>query len=73
VDLPVATAYAFGLLLLRTAALCMAAPIFGAKVVPARVRLGLAMALSFAVWSGAGAPAVAPPPGLLGLAAAAAS
>lgn len=72
-DLPVATAYGFGLLLLRTLALCAAAPILGAKVVPPRVRLGIALALSFAVWSGAGAPAVAPPPGLLGLAAAAAS
>lgn len=72
-DLPVATAYGYGLLLLRTAALCTAAPILGAKVVPARVRLAVAIALSFAVWSGAGAPAVAPPAGLLGLAAAAGS
>jgi flagellar biosynthetic protein FliR len=73
VDVPVATAYGFGLVLLRTAALCLAAPILGARVVPGRVRLAIALTLSFAIFNGAGAPAVAPPAGLLGLAAAAAS
>ena len=71
--LPVATAYGFALLLFRVAALCMTAPILGARVVPARIRLGIAMAVSFAVFTGAGSPAVTPPAGLGGLAAAAAS
>jgi flagellar biosynthetic protein FliR len=72
-DAPIATAYGFGLVLLRTAALCTTAPVLGAKVVPARIRLGLALVLAFAVFSGAGAPAVPPAAGLAGLAAAAAT
>lgn len=71
--LPAATGYGFALLLLRTAALFTAAPILGAKVVPARIRLGLAVAVAFAVYVGAGAPPVPPPEGLFGLAAAAAA
>jgi flagellar biosynthetic protein FliR len=72
VDAPLASAFAFGLVLLRTAGLCMTAPILAARVVPARIRLALSLALAFAVWTGAGAPAVAPPAGLGGLAAASA-
>ncbi|ABC81134.1 flagellar biosynthetic protein FliR [Anaeromyxobacter dehalogenans] len=70
-DLPLATAWGFGLLLLRTAGLCAVAPVLGARVVPARVRLALALALTWAVHAGAGSPAVAPPAGLAGLAGAA--
>jgi flagellar biosynthetic protein FliR len=73
VDAPIATAWGFGLVLLRTAGLCSTAPILAAKMVPARVRLAVALALSFAVFSGAGAPAPPPPATLLGLAGAAAS
>jgi flagellar biosynthetic protein FliR len=72
VDAPIASAFAFGLVLLRTAGLCMTAPILAARVVPARIRLALALALAFAVWTGAGAPAVAPPATLAGLAGASA-
>jgi flagellar biosynthetic protein FliR len=73
VQLPVATGYGFALLLLRTAALFTTAPILGARVVPARIRLGMALAVAFAVYTGAGAPQVSPPASLFGLAAAAAS
>jgi flagellar biosynthetic protein FliR len=71
--LPVATGYGFALMLVRTTALCSTAPVLGAKVVPARVRLSIAVAVALAVYIGAGAPTVEPPPGLFGLAAAAAS
>lgn len=67
-DAPLATAWGFGLVLLRTAGLCTTAPILAARVVPARVRLAVALSLAFAVFSGAGAPAVAPPETLAGLA-----
>jgi len=70
---PTATGYGFALLLFRTAALFMAAPILGAKVVPTRFRLALSVAVAFAVYTGAGAPPVAPPDGLFGLAADAAT
>lgn len=72
-DASLATAYGFLLVLLRTAALCSTAPIFGARVVPARIRLGVAVAISFAVYSGAGAPGLLPPPSIFGIAKAAAS
>jgi flagellar biosynthetic protein FliR len=73
VDATLATAYGFALVLLRTSALCATAPILAARVVPARIRLAIALAISVAVHAGAGSPAVAPPPSLFGLAAAAAS
>jgi len=73
VDAPLAIAYGFGLLLLRTAALCTTAPVLGTRMVPARVRLAIALALAFAVFTGAGAPPVSPPAGLGELAAAAAA
>lgn len=72
-QLPVATGYGFALLLLRTTGLFVTAPILAARVVPARIRIGLALAVSFAVYTGAGAPPVSPPDGLFGLAAAAAT
>ncbi|MFO0580768.1 MAG: flagellar biosynthetic protein FliR [Anaeromyxobacter sp.] len=72
-DAPIAAAYGFGLVLLRTAALCSTAPILAARVVPQRVRLAIAFALALAVHAGAGSPAVTPPATLLGLAGAAAS
>ncbi len=72
-DAALPSLYGYGLLLLRTAALCATAPILAARVVPARVRVAIAVALSLAVWQGAGSPAVPPPSGLLGLAAASAT
>jgi flagellar biosynthesis protein FliR len=71
-SLPLATAYGFLLLLFRTAALCSTAPVLGARVVPARVRLGIAVGIALAVFAGAGSPAVSPPAGLAPLVAAAA-
>ena len=53
---PASLAYGFILVLMRCAGLCMTAPVLGARVVPARVRLGVAFALSFVVFMGAGAP-----------------
>lgn len=67
-DGSLATLWGFGLLLFRTAGLCATAPMLGARLVPARVRMGLALALTFAVFNGAGAPAVPVPGSLLGLA-----
>lgn len=68
---PLASAWACGLLFLRTAGLMITAPVLSARVVPARVRLGLAALLAWAAWTGAGAPAAAPPEHLGALAAAA--
>ncbi len=65
-------AYGYALLLLRTAGLLLAAPVMGTRLVPVRVRLGLALVVSVAVFTGAGSPRVPPPAGLLGLATAAA-
>lgn len=62
------TLWGFGLLLLRTTGLCLTAPMLGARIVPARVKLGIALVLTMAVWQGAGAPAVPVPATLLGLA-----
>ena len=70
--LPLASAYGFLLLLVRTAALCSTAPVLGSRVVPARIRLGIALGVSLAVFAGAGSPAVSPPSGLADLLAASA-
>ena len=67
-----ATLWGFGLLLFRTTGLCLTAPLLGARIVPGRVRLALSLALTFAVYTGAGAPAVAVPATVTGLAAGAA-
>lgn len=64
---PASLAYGFILVLMRCAGLCMTAPVLGARVVPARVRLGVAFALSFAVFMGAGAPPAKVPTHFLGL------
>ena len=66
-DASLATIWGFGLVLLRTAGLCMTAPLLGVRVVPARLRMGLAFALAMAIHAGAGAPAVAVPSSLAGL------
>jgi flagellar biosynthetic protein FliR len=71
-ELSLATAWGFGLLLFRTTGLCVTAPLLGARVVPARVRLALSLVLTWAVFSGAGSPAVTIPASILGLATSAA-
>lgn len=47
----------FLLVLFRCSALFAVAPVFGSKTVPARARLAVALAVSFAVFAGAGFPA----------------
>lgn len=55
-------AYAFALVLFRTAGLVTAAPLFGMKNAPAPVRVGLSFALASVAFLGAGAgPAPLPP------------
>lgn len=71
--LPAASAFAFLLLLFRTAGLFLSAPVLSARVVPVRVRLALAVLIAFAAYCGAGAPALQPPEHLGALAKAAAS
>jgi flagellar biosynthetic protein FliR len=53
-----ATLWGFSLLLFRTTGLCLTAPMLGARVVPNRIKLALSLVLTFAIFSGAGAPAV---------------
>lgn len=48
--------FGFGAVLLRTVALCMTAPLFAEKMIPARVRLALAFAAAIPVFLGADAP-----------------
>lgn len=62
-----ATAWGFALVLFRTTALCLSAPVIGATAVPARIRLGFAVVMGFVAFLGAGSPAVPPPPTLGGL------
>jgi flagellar biosynthetic protein FliR len=55
-------AYAFALVLFRTAGLVTAAPLFGMKNAPAQVRMALAVVLALTAFLGAGAgPAPLPP------------
>jgi flagellar biosynthetic protein FliR len=61
VTLALPTAWAFALVLFRTGGLLVAAPVLGSRSVPPRVKLGLALALSFAAFAGAGSPGAAPP------------
>lgn len=63
-DLPVASAWGFGLVLLRTLGLFLTAPILSGRVVPMRIRVAAALATAVAVWTGAGAPAVTAPAGM---------
>ena len=44
--LPLPTIWAFGLVLFRTAGLCVTAPVLSARGVPMRIRAGLAMAVA---------------------------
>ncbi len=62
------TLWAFGLLLFRTTGLIMTAPMLGARIVPGRIKLAMALVLSMAVYQGAGAPTVPVPATLPGLA-----
>lgn len=62
------TLWGFGLLLFRTTGLIMTAPMLGARIVPGRIKLAMALVLSMAVYQGAGAPAVPVPATLPGLA-----
>ncbi|BDG07996.1 flagellar biosynthetic protein FliR [Anaeromyxobacter paludicola] len=71
-DLPLAAAYGYALVLLRTLGMFVSAPVLSARVVPMRARLGLGLLVAFAVWSGAGGPRIEPPGGIDGLAVAAA-
>jgi flagellar biosynthetic protein FliR len=59
--------WGFALVLLRTAGLLVTVPILGARLVPARIRLALALILAFVTFTGAGSPLVAPPDDLAGL------
>jgi flagellar biosynthetic protein FliR len=61
VDVTIDTLYAFVLVLMRTAGLAMSLPSWGSRSVPMRIRLGLTLVLSFAVYQGAGAPHFTPP------------
>jgi len=70
VDLPLASAWGFGLVLTRTLGLFLTAPILSARMVPVRIRLAAALGTAVAVWSGADAPALASPAGLWPLASA---
>ncbi len=72
-EISLAAAWGYGLVLLRTLGLFLTAPLIASRVVPARVRLGIGAAVAVAVWSGAGAPGAPPPETIFGLAAAAAS
>lgn len=62
------TLWAFGLLLFRTTGLIMTAPMLGARIVPGRIKLAIALVLTMAVYQGAGAPSVPVPASLAGLA-----
>lgn len=71
-DVPVASAWAFALVLFRTTGLFITMPVLGARNVPSRVKLGLSLLIAWAAWAGAGSPAAPPPETLWPLASAAA-
>jgi flagellar biosynthetic protein FliR len=50
------TIFGFVMVLFRSAALCSVAPFFGAKTVPARLRMALSLVLAYAAFAGAGFP-----------------
>ncbi len=72
-ELPVASAWAWALLLFRSGGLVLTAPILSARTVPARARVALAVLVAWIAWNGAGAPTAAVPEHLGPLAAAAAA
>jgi flagellar biosynthetic protein FliR len=51
------TAAGFFLVLLRSASLCMVAPLFGTRSVPARIRLSLSLVIGAVAFTAAGGPA----------------
>ncbi|MGC4120560.1 MAG: flagellar biosynthetic protein FliR [Myxococcales bacterium] len=67
-DVALPLAFGFLLVLLRTAGLCVTAPVLSASSVPMRVRLAVSAALAFAVFTGAGLPVVDAPPNLFSFA-----
>jgi flagellar biosynthetic protein FliR len=73
VEIPLPSAYGFGLILVRTLGLLLTVPLLSARTIPARIRVGLALVLAVAVWTGAGGPRAAPPESLWRLVAAAAT
>jgi flagellar biosynthetic protein FliR len=72
VSLALASAWAFALVLFRTSGLLVTLPVLGARTVPARVKLGLALVVAWAAYAGAGSPVAAPPEAFGPLAASAA-
>ncbi len=68
IDLGLPLAFGYLLVLLRTAGLMLAAPIFSATMISARLRLAIAAGSAAAIFAGAGMPQVAPPSTLLALA-----
>jgi flagellar biosynthetic protein FliR len=55
-ETPFPTFAGFLLVLMRCGSLCAVAPLFGTRAVPARLRLGLAVAVSTAVYAAGGMP-----------------
>lgn len=53
------TLFGFLMVLFRAAAFCTTAPLYGMKMVPARVRMGLSLLVAYAAYSGAGFPQMA--------------
>ena len=53
------TLFGFLMVLFRSAALCSAAPLYGMKSIPMRLRLGLSLLLAYAAFAGAGFPRLA--------------
>jgi len=53
------TLFGFLMVLFRAAAFCSAAPLYGMKMVPGRVRLGLSLLVAYAAYAGAGFPPLA--------------
>jgi len=59
--------FGFCLVLFRTAGIVVAAPVLSARMVPLRIRAGIAFALALAAFVGAGAPQAEPPESLVAL------
>ncbi len=59
--LDLAACWGFALLALRTAGLAVTVPVISARVVPARVRLALALLVAWAAWTAAGMPGARAP------------